>query len=475
MIVECDKCSTRFRIADERVTERGVKVRCGRCGHVFVVRREQLEAAGQAPPKSREAAAASLGFTTPTPAPEAPAPPPADVPPTPAPRSLSEAAPDPFSTAIDPQPSDDVDPFADIDLDAPSGAVSPPPSLSVASASTGTEPPPPPAASSERFPATLPSIPADELPAAPPPGPPKGMSADIPGLLDSSDPFSELELSGNIPSVAAYADTQASGGPALSITDSGSLTGLGAFDSSDVLPAPGVDSAGLSGPLEVDPPPDASVPYSMQGGLELAGPKQEAPRGEALGRIALKPRTTTTGGTRSDTLERQRLALLVTRGGEAWPTRAGALLGLLLALLLLTPWVPGTLGLRQALGLAPSAALPIRASEVEVVVYPRGTADPVPVVVGTLENLGAQPLTDLELVVQSEAGDALHFPLGRSLKLSALYRGESAKELRAQALEAPLKLAPGVRQDFSIAIPQLPVTALGAPLQVQVRRRGDAL
>ena len=37
MIVQCDKCTTRFRIADEKITGNGVKVRCSRCAHVFVV------------------------------------------------------------------------------------------------------------------------------------------------------------------------------------------------------------------------------------------------------------------------------------------------------------------------------------------------------------------------------------------------------------------------------------------------------
>ena len=41
MIVQCDKCRTKFRIADERVSDKGVKVRCSRCAHVFVVRKGQ--------------------------------------------------------------------------------------------------------------------------------------------------------------------------------------------------------------------------------------------------------------------------------------------------------------------------------------------------------------------------------------------------------------------------------------------------
>lgn len=52
MIVQCEKCRTKFRIADERVSPKGVKVRCSRCAHVFVARREDEPEAG---PKFTEA------------------------------------------------------------------------------------------------------------------------------------------------------------------------------------------------------------------------------------------------------------------------------------------------------------------------------------------------------------------------------------------------------------------------------------
>jgi predicted Zn finger-like uncharacterized protein len=47
MIVTCPQCQTRFRIPDERVTAKGVKVRCTRCRHTFRVSRpaETVEAA----------------------------------------------------------------------------------------------------------------------------------------------------------------------------------------------------------------------------------------------------------------------------------------------------------------------------------------------------------------------------------------------------------------------------------------------
>lgn len=43
MIVQCRQCQTRFRLDDAKVTEKGVKVRCTRCKHLFMVTREQPE------------------------------------------------------------------------------------------------------------------------------------------------------------------------------------------------------------------------------------------------------------------------------------------------------------------------------------------------------------------------------------------------------------------------------------------------
>lgn len=37
MIIQCDRCSTKFRLDDAKVSERGVKVRCTKCQNVFIV------------------------------------------------------------------------------------------------------------------------------------------------------------------------------------------------------------------------------------------------------------------------------------------------------------------------------------------------------------------------------------------------------------------------------------------------------
>lgn len=38
MIVQCDQCQAKYRIADEKITVQGVRVRCAKCDHVFSVK-----------------------------------------------------------------------------------------------------------------------------------------------------------------------------------------------------------------------------------------------------------------------------------------------------------------------------------------------------------------------------------------------------------------------------------------------------
>ncbi|MBI3183634.1 MAG: zinc-ribbon domain-containing protein [Myxococcales bacterium] len=58
MIVKCSQCQTRFKIPDEKVTEKGVKVRCTKCQHTFRVKRAPAEAQpAVAPPPARPAPA----------------------------------------------------------------------------------------------------------------------------------------------------------------------------------------------------------------------------------------------------------------------------------------------------------------------------------------------------------------------------------------------------------------------------------
>ncbi len=50
MIVQCPSCETKFRIADEKVTERGVRVRCTSCKSVFQAKKDGAELAAWTAP-----------------------------------------------------------------------------------------------------------------------------------------------------------------------------------------------------------------------------------------------------------------------------------------------------------------------------------------------------------------------------------------------------------------------------------------
>ncbi len=43
MIIQCEQCRTKFKLDDSKVPEKGVKVRCAKCRHVFSVAKEQPE------------------------------------------------------------------------------------------------------------------------------------------------------------------------------------------------------------------------------------------------------------------------------------------------------------------------------------------------------------------------------------------------------------------------------------------------
>lgn len=43
MIVKCEQCQTRFKIPDDKVTDKGVKVRCTKCSHTFRVTRDMAQ------------------------------------------------------------------------------------------------------------------------------------------------------------------------------------------------------------------------------------------------------------------------------------------------------------------------------------------------------------------------------------------------------------------------------------------------
>lgn len=59
MIIKCEQCQTRFRLDDSKVTDKGVKVRCAKCKHVFSVQKEQPKPENQGSSTSPEQTGAS--------------------------------------------------------------------------------------------------------------------------------------------------------------------------------------------------------------------------------------------------------------------------------------------------------------------------------------------------------------------------------------------------------------------------------
>ncbi len=84
MVIQCEKCQTKFRLDDSKVTGAGVKVRCTKCQNVFIVRppgyqeqpqetppppppQEETGKGGETEPKSTGGAAEDTGFEAPPP------------------------------------------------------------------------------------------------------------------------------------------------------------------------------------------------------------------------------------------------------------------------------------------------------------------------------------------------------------------------------------------------------------------------
>ena len=49
MIIACKQCHTRFKVPDKKVTARGLKVRCSRCGHTFRIYPDSAAERGDEP------------------------------------------------------------------------------------------------------------------------------------------------------------------------------------------------------------------------------------------------------------------------------------------------------------------------------------------------------------------------------------------------------------------------------------------
>jgi predicted Zn finger-like uncharacterized protein len=56
MIVECEECQAKFKLDDAKVPEKGIKVRCSKCKHVFVVQKPAPPVEELVPPQEPEEA-----------------------------------------------------------------------------------------------------------------------------------------------------------------------------------------------------------------------------------------------------------------------------------------------------------------------------------------------------------------------------------------------------------------------------------
>ncbi len=83
MIVQCDQCQSKFRLDDSKITDKGAKVRCSKCSHIFTVTKEGPPPA-EAPKPAEAEAEEKTEAAAPTP-PPSPKEPPAPEPPKPPP------------------------------------------------------------------------------------------------------------------------------------------------------------------------------------------------------------------------------------------------------------------------------------------------------------------------------------------------------------------------------------------------------
>lgn len=258
MIVKCEQCQTRFKIPDEKVTEKGVKVRCTKCQHTFRVTK-----AAAAPPKDPEAATSGpkpfdpfevFGPAETKPAPKAPIPArgkPAAAP-TPEPPDDPFDAPTRVGTLPIPEaarPPPGATPVARIALKTRTVAVEPAPSAFDLPPHEPS-PPPPPATAFELT--------------GPQPAPPSA-PAVLPSLFDTAD-----EPASSAP--PARDGLFGDGSDPLSATGSNDIaTGhdRGMFD----IPPPPPPAAPELPPAEPDDPPPARVTIGL---LKPAGKPEDA-------------------------------------------------------------------------------------------------------------------------------------------------------------------------------------------------------
>lgn len=204
MIVKCEQCQTRFKIPDDKVTDKGVKVRCTKCSHTFRVTRDMAQPATVTVPAIATPSAADpfARFGAPAQPPDAEvtrpgvfalgveatkgppravsAPPPPAYPPAPA---YPAAPPRPtdvpfdFGSLTPPGQTSPTVPSVPVFTPPPAAAVTSPFDFAAIARPTAAPAPPPPAASAFDFSNfAAPAVPP------PPPAPPRPITGTTPAL-----------------------------------------------------------------------------------------------------------------------------------------------------------------------------------------------------------------------------------------------------------------------------------------------------
>ncbi|GAB4262069.1 MAG: hypothetical protein Kow0092_12140 [Deferrisomatales bacterium] len=103
MRIACSRCDTRYEVPEEKLEAGALKIRCSRCGHVFVVRRKKRRAPETAAEPAQEARFEDFDFSDFEPAPPAPG------------GSLAAAGP-PTTGGDQEAPEDELPPLGELDL-----------------------------------------------------------------------------------------------------------------------------------------------------------------------------------------------------------------------------------------------------------------------------------------------------------------------------------------------------------------------
>ena len=320
MIVKCEQCQTRFKIPDDKVTDKGVKVRCTKCSHTFRVTRDMAQPATTTNPAVPPPAGADpfARFGAP------PDPIGSEVTrpgvfalgveatrsPTRAPPPATSAVPFDFGSLTPPSSAHSAPPVPAVPAYVPPSGASASPFDFAAIARPVSSPPAPAAAAPAAFdfsnfaaptqpmqplpppsrpppPAPVPAMPSFDFgQVAPPSAPPQ------PGAFDmgsyggqSNSPMDDLGMTAGAPPFPSSAPAIPDSGPASSSpfpsASAGSADGFfGAPDESSGPVTSQVDGAAARAMFDLPPPAAPAL-------LDLPPPEPEAAEGRNIERVSL--------------------------------------------------------------------------------------------------------------------------------------------------------------------------------------------